>query len=130
MKGETSDVQNRIKQAQIGRRMENRIGQDMVRVELWQEDFGVPRLVLDWNVYGEIGRCLLYFRKIHRRTGAICERVGRLFLAALLGMATIVIPPTRNHRRTRQARASKKYEDHNHGNQNGSGRACHVLGSR
>ena len=54
--------------------------------------------------------------QIHRRTDAIRERAGRLFPAALLGMATIVIPAACNHRGTRQAGASKKYKDHHYGN--------------
>jgi len=102
--------------------MENRTRREIVCVRLPWLDIEVPGLLHDGEAHEDRDRYLFHFRKIHRRTDATGERAARMFLTALFGRAAIMIHTARNHRGTRQARASEKHENQKQGNENGSGR--------
>jgi len=86
-----------MKQTEIGRGMQNRIGKSGIGIRLRRLDVNVPARVEYGETHDDQGRSLLYLRQVHCGTDAIGGRTGRAFLAAFLGMAATVIQPAREH---------------------------------
>lgn len=102
-----------MKQTEIGWGMQNRSGQNALIAGLRQPDVDIPACLEYGKAHHHRSRGLFHLREVHSRGDAIGWGTGSAFLAALLGVAAIVIRAAGEHGCTRQTWASQKYEDQN-----------------